>query len=472
MREVPVTKSKITVGFKGLANSRDASVTDMEYAGLAHNFAFEKGVLTGGIGIDVATGFFPEPNVNRHAYPLLPEGRTAKNVFLYRRKTESNAYDDRIVVQLDNYRFVYTSVFSTDVWHEIPALNVNEDVTAVNYNYNGSDVLLLSAKNNELYMLNDTTPLVCGNAPQFSSIEVHGERVFGSINGARTQVWFSEDFNPSNWSVSASEAGFINFADECGDILKLVSFSNYLYVFREGGIFRLTAIGDQSEFMLKKVFTDTGRIVKNSIELCGDKIIFYSDTGLFAFDGYEVRRITTELPAVYRTRIMDCAYLDDYYFMACRTESDGNVNNTVIRYGLKDKTLSVLFGYEVKKLVAVKAHNASQVLCVMDGSALGTMSESGKVMGEVTEKRYESPENALSSPYIKTVRTVSFQSDNDVTLTVKLDGKVHSFKVKGSPFLRTVPVERSGRNIRFGLNCDVAEARISPLIVSIDALRV
>lgn len=472
VRDVPVRKSKITVGFKGLANSTDQSLADMTYAKTVHNFAFEKGVLTGGIGIDSAEGYYPDPYIERHAYPPLPEGRTFRNVFLYRRKAENSAYGDRLVAHMDNYRFMYTSVFAPDEWHEIPDLMINDDVTAVNYNYNGHDVLLLSAKDNDLFMIQEGTAFVCGNAPMFTSIEVHGERVFGSINGAQNQVWFSDDFNPINWSVSATEAGFINFADECGDILKLVSFLGYLYIFREGGIFRLTAIGDQSEFMLKKMFTDTGRIVKDSIELCGDKIIFYSDTGLFAFDGYEVTRIGSELPDIFRTRIMDCAYLDDCYYMACRTESDGDENNTVIRYGLKDKTLSVLFGYSVKKLRTVKTHNAAQVLCITGGDTLGAMSESGKVMGATTDKSYLSPENALGSPYVKTVRSATFQSDKDITLSVILDGKSYDYPVKGSPHLRTVPIERSGRKIGFKISCNSAEAHVTPLIVAVDALRI
>ncbi|MCM1456089.1 MAG: hypothetical protein NC037_06165 [Bacteroides sp.] len=475
MKDVGVSKSRITVGFKGIVTDTDESVLDMAYTKRAYNFAFEDGVLTGGIGIDVAEGFYPEPYVERHEYPALPDGKRFKDAFLYRRKSENGEYDDRIVAHLTDYTLMYTSVFKNDTWHEIPDFRINNDITAVNYTFNGEDVLLLCAKNNELFMLEDSTPYVCGNAPQFTSIAVHNERVFGSVNGSQNQVWFSEDFDPRNWTVSAEEGGFINFADECGDVIKLVSFLNYLYIFREFGIFRLTAFGDQSEFMLKKVFTDTGRIVKNSIELCGDKIIFYADDGLFSFDGYEVTRIAKQLMDINRTHLMSCAYLDDYYYMACNILGDGTKNNAVIRYGLRDKSLSVLCGVGVKRLRTVRVHNGTQVLCVFESentNTLGMVSKSGEVLGTPTKKSYFSPFSALSSPSIKTVRSVSFQTDTDVKLVVRLDKKSYEFNVKGGELMKTVPIEKSGRKIGFEIYCDSSAAHITPLTVQLDTLKI
>ena len=475
MKDVGVNKSRITVGFKGISTDTDESVLDMAYTKKALNFAFEDGVLTGGIGIDRAQGFYPEPDTERHDYPALPDGKEFRDAFLYRRKTAEGKYDDRIVAHLTDCTLMYTSVHKTDTWHEIPSLIINSDITAVNYSYKGEDVLLLASKNSPLLMLKDTRSLVCGNAPKFTSIAVHNERVFGSVNGIQNQVWFSDDFDPGNWSVSADEGGYINFADECGEVIKLVSFLNYLYVFREFGIFRLTAYGDQSEFMLKKVFTDTGRIVKSSIELCGDKIIFYADDGLFSFDGYEVTRIAKPIMDINLKHLMSCAYLDDYYFMACNILGEGEENNAVIRYGLRDKSLSVLYGVGVRKLRTVRVHNGTQVLCVFNGEnndTLGMASKSGELLGTPTAKSYFSPVSALSSPSLKTVRSVTLQTDTDIKLVVKLDRKSYSYTVKGSDLTRTIPIERSGRKLGFEIYCDSATAHITPLTVELDTLRI
>lgn len=472
MRDVRVRKTKICVGFKGLVNTADESVLDTAYANKAYNFAFENGALTGGIGIDPAAGYYSAPYTERHAYPAAPSGKSIKDVFLYRRVNKNGEHDDRLILQLTNGRFMYTSVFKTDTWHSIDELLITSDVSAVNYNYNGSDVLLLTSGRNMLIILDGETPYVVLDTPKFTSLAVHNERIYASVNGERSQLWFSDDFNPTNWSVSAEEGGYINFSDSCGEVLKVISFLNYLYIFREYGIYRLTAYGDQNEFLLKKVFTDTGRIVKDTIEVCGDKIIFYAEDGLFAFDGYEVARIAKELMPIDRKHLLCGAYLDGCYFLACCVRESGSANNAVVRYSLLDKSLSVLYGYAVRALRAVRVHNGSQVLCIFsDGenaNKIGMMSKSGCVMGAPTEKRYISPYSTLSSGALKTVRSASFVTSSALTLRVKTDGRSYDYAVKGSGLMQTVPIEKCGRRIGFELVCNSADAYVTPLVISID----
>ncbi len=476
MKEVRVGKSRVRVGFKGIVNTTDEGVLDMAYTDKAYNFAFENGALTGGIGIDPAEGYYVAPIVARHLYPEIPGTRGIKDVFLYRRLTAEGVRDDRLIAQATSGHFYYTSIFKTDTWHEIPEIIITKDVWTVNYNYNGNDVLLLTSGRDMLLVLNDTTPMACMNTPKFTSLAVHNERVYGSFNGSKPQVWFSDDFNPVNWNVSSGEAGYINFSDECGEVLKVVSFLNYLYVFREYGIFRLTAYGDQSEFLMKKVFTDTGRIVKNSIEVCGDKIIFYAEDGLYAFDGYVVSRIAVDMPAVYRKHLISGAYLDGCYYLACCIWEDSDQNNAVVRYNLRDKSISILYGYAVRVLKSVRVHNGSQVLCVFargdDIKKLGMVSGSGKVMNVPTKKRYISPYGTLGSSALKTVRSVSLLTTSDLTLRVKADGRQYDYEVCGSETMQTVPIEKCGGRIGFELICDSADAYVTPLIAAVDTLSV
>ena len=476
MRDVKVSKSKIRVGFKGFVNSTDDGVLDMAYTDKAYNFAFENGVLTGGIGIDPAAGYYLEPKVTRHAYPEMPSGKKIKDVFLYRRVNAEGEHDDRILAQLIDGQFYYTSVFKTDTWHAIDTFITTADVSAVNYNYKGKDMLLFATGKNLLLILDDTTPYVLMDTPKFTSLAVHNERIYAGVNGTNNQVWFSDDFDPTNWNVSADEGGYINFSDECGEVLKVVSFLNYLYIFREYGIFRLTAYGDQNEFLLKKVFTDTGRIVKSSIEVCGDKIIFYAEDGLFAFDGYEVTRIAKELMPTDRKNLMSGAYLDGCYYLACNIWESSSLNNAVVRYSLLDKSISVLYGYAVKSLKAIRVHNGSQVLCVFASgdnmNKLGMLSRSGSVMGNPTKKRYVSPYGTMFSSSLKTVRNVSLITSTPLTLTVKLDGKRYDYKVNGSEYMQTIPIEKCGCRVGFELACDSADAYVTPLGVSLDKISI
>ncbi len=477
-------KARIRVGFKGIVNSLDESVADMAYATKALNFAFEKGVLTGGIGMDVACGRI-NGTLDEIGYPYIPIGRRCLDIFLYRRLAEDGTPDDRIVVRLSDYKFIYTPVHRKQNWRTIAGLAISGEVSAVNYNYKGQDVLLLSSPQEGMYVINDEKALVCSDAPHFTSFTAHNERVYGSVKSSQNQLWFSDDFDPFNWRVSSDEAGYINFSDECGEVLKVVSFLNYLYIFREYGIFRLTAFGDQSEFFMKKLFTDTGRIYKSSIEVCGDKIIFYAEDGLYAFDGYEVARIAKELMPVLNANSISAAYLDDYYFMACGLydEAEAN-NNAVVRYRLSDGTISVLYGVSVQCLLTVRAHNTAQVLALLNHDSVSSMnkglntriivemSKSGKVLERTTSKVYVSPYSTMSSPALKTVRSASVLTKTPIKLTLKLDGERYEYKLSGSEQLQTVYVEKCGRRIGVEISCDAAEAYIAPVILQTDTISV
>lgn len=478
MRKVAVRKKKLRVGFKGIVTTVDEDSLSPEYCARAYNFAFENGALTGGIGIDRARSYSPAPWLARHDIDYLEETDKITEVFVYRRRTAEGAYDDRLVVHLHNGRFKYTGIFAQDGWHDIPALNMAEGVTAVNYNYQGEDILLLSSPEDHLYMLKDTTPSVCTQAPSFSSLCVYNERVFGSANQAKNQVWFSDDFSPSNWTVSEEGGGYIDFADECGDVIKVVTFLDYLYIFREHGIFRLTAYGEQSEFLLKKVFTNTGRIYKNTIAVCGDKIIFFADEGLFTFDGYTATRIAKELPPLILYKDMASgAYLNDCYYLACRLENDSFAdtlpNDTVVKYDMKSAQLSYLHGYDIKWLVTVKVHNASDVLCVFGSdnrNKLGMISDSGKVMGTSTQKKYFSPPDIVSPYQKKTVRDVCVRTKYPITLRVLTDGIAREYQLDGSNLPQKVIVEKCASKVALELVCNSDKAHVSPIEVSVDVL--
>ena len=111
---------------------------------------------------------------------------------------------------------------------------------------------------------------------------VHGERLFLTDSSNHNSLWFSDDFDPTNWNVSLSEAGFIDMIGEKGRLLKVISFGGYIYVFRSYGITRVTAYGNQKSFSVADLFVSSGKIRGESITVCGDCVLF------FASDGYTV----------------------------------------------------------------------------------------------------------------------------------------------------------------------------------------
>ena len=85
MREVGTYKKRIRLGFDGIVNSQDEAVLGLEYAKSCQNFAFEKGVINGKIGVDTASGYHAFPSVDRHAYPTFASEQRIVKTFHYRK---------------------------------------------------------------------------------------------------------------------------------------------------------------------------------------------------------------------------------------------------------------------------------------------------------------------------------------------------------------------------------------------------
>ena len=479
MRQISTDRHRVKIGFKGIVNSADESQIDFAFAPKAFNVTFEKNMLTSSIGIDRASGFYPYPIKARHEFLAFSSTKQVKNVFHYL-YNNAGTPDYRLVAQLTDGTIWYTKVMSDTGWAKVQDLTVSGDIEAVNYRFNGEDILLLATENDKLYYLKGDTAYSSDDAPKFASITVHSERVFGCVNGAKTRLWFSDDFDPTNWDVNAQDAGFVEFADECGNLVKIISFLGYLYIFRDYGIFRLTAFGDQSAFVLKKVFTDTGRIYKKSIVLCGDKIIFLADEGLFAFDGYEVVRIAKEFPAIFDKDEAVGAYLDKHYYLACKTEVDSRVdlegatNNSILVFDVFDKSICVVAGVDVRAMREVKTESGSMIVCAfntVNKNKIGMITDSGKHLAANLKKIYLSPYSDMGVQGSKTVREIVVDTKYPITVRVKLDGEVYSYPVPAGDKPQRIFVEKCGEQVGFEILSDEQVLFVAPLVAVVDVLR-
>ncbi|MEG1662871.1 MAG: hypothetical protein RR338_02695 [Clostridia bacterium] len=474
MEKIRVSKRKIKIGFSGLICKTDENILDFAYSPKAYNFTFRNGALKGDIGVDEAKGYYGDSTQLRHTYPAFPEGTEIYDVLPYMRIV-NDVRDDRLVVRTNANKLFYTKIFENDTWHEIVGDPISGRICSVNYNNAGEDVLIISSDSCAMRILAGEKLTTIPLAPKFTSIAVHFERVYGTVSN-KNEVWFSDDFNPTNWKVDGTAAGYIKFNDEYGGVLKVVSFLNYLYIFREHAIFRLTAYANQAEFTLNKLFTETGRIYKPTIAQCGDKILFMAEEGLFSFDGYSVTRIGKELPPNYTPFTAVAAYQNNCYYLACKIveplfDIGVAVNNMLIEYNLEEKTIAVLAPLDILSLVPVNIRQATDLIVLLQKNVrnkFGMLSDSGKIFGVETKKMYFSPYNSLGDDSVKTVRSVTLMTKNPCLLKVKIDGVESQHQLVGSELPQTVFVERCGQKIGFTIETSAANAHISQVVATIE----
>lgn len=127
--------------------------------------------------------------------------------------------------------------------------------------------------------------LTSESVPAFSCAGYAYERLWlatGENGGIRLR--FSSFENWRDFAEERGGGGWIDFPDGKGRIAAIAWFENALYVFRERGIQRLDARGDERTFALRDECA-CARVYGQTVAVCGGRIVFLAEDGLHSFRG-------------------------------------------------------------------------------------------------------------------------------------------------------------------------------------------
>ena len=173
---------------------------------------------------------------------------------------------------------------------------------------------------------------------------IHFERLFATANDYTRRVWFSDDLNPTNFNVSSEEGGYIDLIDDFGRSNKVISFNDYVYVFRDFNIARITAFAQQENFSVSQLDVGNSRIFADTVSICDNKVIYLAGDGLYSFNGSSASKINLGISNLFKgvdNQYAKAGYADGYYYLACRTDFKDDIvgcennefyrNNTLIK---------------------------------------------------------------------------------------------------------------------------------------------
>lgn len=439
---------------KGLSCKLDETVMPDTYAAELYNFDTSTGALIKGYGIESADDY--------------PAGTVS--AWVYRFFDVQNGWQERRMCLAGN------AVFEEDTagFREIAGLSLSSSPLAINYRLYGEDVILLCPSDGNMVVYNGDTHYSVESSPHITSAAVHYERLFASSAGESVSVNFSDDLDPTNWSTDLTAGGFIQLVDDGGRVLKVVSFLGYVYIFRERGISRLIAYADQSDFSVSSLFTLGGRIYADTVQLCGDRILFMADDGLYAFDGLSAQPVLTHLSPMFEAGGKPVAlYREGKYILAARgkagaqpiaCENGAYTNNILLVYEPASGSVGLSRGMDVERL----SDDGRGALATLRGGACGYVQRCGKLLGENLPMRWRTPQKDLGSgARHKLVKTLVIDSEFPCTVRVVTDEGERVVQVPGGGLHRAA-VNLTGKKVHFCIDA-VGEARISrpELIISL-----
>lgn len=432
----------------------DKDLVKLNQAKVLQNFSVADGALSSEDGLAV----FGTAEYLASSVKTLLESKNllGGRVFHFKKfDFDSNSRADKILVFDSEFNGYYLGEEEGELALLPLGVKFSSAPIAINYRLKDEDVIILVSKTDPMVVWDGVNAVeVVLDAPKIESMDLHYERLFAVTGGSDgTELKFSDDLDPTNWSESLADAGFISMADNRGKLLKVVSFNDYLYVFREQGITRVYAnTALTSSFYVNHLYVSGGRILGETVALVGGQVMFLATDGFYIFDGSDVRKCLDNIfPGVVLTGKECATYFNGCYYLACKFDFKDGVtetgNNAIIKVRMSDMSVEILRCGKIEWLEVMHTEKEA-ILTILNSSSSFPplmMIKEGKVAPPITlpcvYKTGLYDFEVLESP--KVVRKVSCRMNNIPASPVKFTlfnerGEELSFNIDKKEFSEVV----------------------------------
>lgn len=484
-KNVATKKLTFSAFSSGMNTEIDDAVLPHKYAKLCFNYKVSEGALKTGIGFEELKLPISSEKISDERKILIDENNGIKAIWHYRYYdqdqdmpkhllmyyTEGGLIYWLFLVHYDPY--VYTITSNSIYPNGVPS--------AVNYRLNGEDCMIFSSPKDGMwkYQVNSVTEKI-ENGPCIASMCMHYERMFAIMEGQRNRLIFSANLDPTNWNEELDEGGFIEMQDDRGKLNKVVSFNDYIYVFRDFGIARVSAYGDQTSFSVSQLFASSSLIYGNSVCVCGQKIYLLTRDGIHSFDGYTMTKLNLGIEKLFDGIQNDnCSTLfyNGKYYLACRLNFNdeekvgceayegGYINNALIEIDIKTNETTVYRGMDICSMLSLDDGNFCKFIACFNGEykqKLGQLTNDGKMFGVPLKKVWKSPKSNMGYPgKLKTVKEIYIKSKTKANITISTEEQQKTYTCKSSPKTERIKTNISGEQIEVKFESEDENSEIS-----------
>ncbi len=438
--------------FRGVDADTPEDSLSINYCSYGYNIRLYGGELSQSFGVGKAE--YVTASGESVELPALDiQGQNILKMHHYVRydRSTNETHDELIVYGALHHYFRCPLTATGEFTYFLAVFNDSDETDFINYYMNDKDCCLMFLGSGGLCIYDGTDNYAqYPDVPGMSSVCMHYDRVFGVGTDNPDTIYFSAPLKPYEFAPEQG-GGSISLMDEGGKILKIVSFRNYIYIFREYSVYRLTAYVDPTEYSLSRVFTAKDKIRTDTVANDYSMMVFVAGNEMYSFDGYEVNKFFPKVVPLIEdaSRAAGCIFGNRYY-LAAKMKKEGDaivgdegspglgivVNNAIFAFDLYSEGTDILRGADVIGFTGV-VNSEMQKLFVRFGNNrgvnVGMINDTGKLFTIPLAKHWRSPKSNLGEiADSKIVRRLYISSLYDVNVTLIADEDVYSRKIKGS----------------------------------------
>lgn len=467
----------------GMRRDIDSNILPLKYAYNTYNFDISDGALKDGLGIEK----LDQKYLQKQSDLVYPQGQVLRAWQYYRYDFDNLRRDDKLVIYMSDGYLYYVGLFDqSTIFQKIPNSHFSSVPNFLNYRLNSQDVLIATSADDEMLVFDGVQAQRIADAPKITSMSIHYERLFATSSGESNQIWFSKELDPINWDINLESAGFIEMNDQRGALLEVMSFLDYVYVFREFGITRISAYADQTQFFVSHLFTSSGRICKNTVALCGDRVIFLTSSGLYAFDGLQTHKILSSITdAILDIDSAHAVFYNGKYYLACKfdfgdnqkihCESSDYILNAIIEYDIIKKSYVIYRGIDTVDFCPLKIGSKELLTLTVRGEHshfLSVICQESKYYQDRLKKVWQSPYTDLGlANYKKVLKALYITSYAPCLILINADGQEYKYLINGSQGITKITSRLKFGKISIGFVCEHSPSYITRPILELDITR-
>lgn len=462
---------------------KDDSVKKPNECKMFYNLSYQNGALTTGLGFrDLRV---PASADNLGQWNVLNFSNTVTKIQNFWIERWFNVTYQEYVYQLllmDSDKTVYGALMLDEydgLFAPRTTLMTSMPTYQCPYRVNDADATLFFT-NEGLVAIGQYLNMKYENVPAMISCVTHYGYFFGILATSRSTFVYTDNLDITEWADDTGST--IELMDNLGAFIKLLVFNDYVYLFREHGITKISIYTSKNDFSFTHLYTSTSKIFENSICVCGNKVLFLTRDGLYSFNGSSVSKICQEYDEYFRNcdnTNCSCACLDGKYYLSTKCNFSDDIvgceanstytNNALFEIDLNDFKLNLLRGVDIKKILAIDTPYFSKLCAIFNDKdkSVGELCFCGKDFSLNTKKVWKSANTDLG--YLgkdKKIKEIIIKTKYPCSVEISSNEETKTYNFEGKDFEQRLPVSVYGKTFEFCFKTDQSDCEIcKPKIV-------